>query len=307
LFGQIAGLSKDEIEELRYRITGVSESGWEYGVAGCELPASAIRFSHPKVCPDCLRESSHCRKLWDLLAITACPDHRVVLLDRCPSCWRRISWNRKSVGQCRCGCDWREAETVKPKESQLRTAEWLRRAMNSTGPEILSAGEERGPIGQLSFGDLCRALLCLAEFIPVGENGWRLHAAIGNDLCHQALEQAAAVLEDWPANFHRFCEQVLPKTTDPDLAHRLGQLAKRDGLAFLRVAMEEHLEELSRLPDPPFHFLIERRFLPVEDARRRLGIGKQGFEILLSAGQLRRVRLFFDDGKMLKNGHFPEI
>jgi hypothetical protein len=64
-------------------------------------------------------------------------------------------------------------------------------------------------------------------------------------------------------------------------------LAKRDALAFLRVAMEEHLETLSRLPDPPFHFLIERRFLPVEDARRRLGIGRRGFEILLSTGQLR--------------------
>ncbi len=285
-FGQITCLSKDEIEKLRYGITGASESGREYGIAGCALPASAIRFSHPKVCPGCLRESNHCRQLWDLLAITACPDHRVVLLDRCPSCRRRVSWNRKSVGRCRCGCDWRETEIAKLEESQLRATEWLRRAMNSTGMENLSAGEG-GPIRQLGFGDLCRALLCLAEFIPVGENRLRLHSTLENHLCHQALEQAAAVLEDWPANFHRFCEQMLPKTTDPDLARRLDRLAKRDGLAFLRVAMEEHLEELSRLPDPPFRFLIERRFLPVEDARRRLELGRRGFEILLSTGQLR--------------------
>jgi hypothetical protein len=97
-FGQIAGLSKAEIEKLRYGITGASESGWEYSIAGCELPASAIRFSHPKVCPGCLRQSSHCRKLWDLLAITACPDHRVVLLDSRPAGGGFPGIARASVG-----------------------------------------------------------------------------------------------------------------------------------------------------------------------------------------------------------------
>src|SRR5215510_188056 len=45
LFEQITGLSKDEIENLRYIITGVSEAGLEYSVTGWEVPAKAIRFS----------------------------------------------------------------------------------------------------------------------------------------------------------------------------------------------------------------------------------------------------------------------
>src|SRR5215213_1809569 len=53
---------------------------------------SFIRTSHPKVCPECLREMSYCRRIWEYALVTACPVHQCMLLDECPHCKRHIRW-----------------------------------------------------------------------------------------------------------------------------------------------------------------------------------------------------------------------
>lgn len=287
LFRQLTGLTQPEVEELQHEIVSEEEYDYNSRDAHRTVPVDAIRFSHPKVCPDCLRENNYCRKLWDLLVITVCPLHQTVMMDKCPCCNRKISWNRKGTSECRCGYDWRDAETSRLERSEFRATEWLMRSPTSALSQGVSARKEDVPIRRLSFNDLSRVLRCLAEFLPVGEAKLRLHSGLENDLCHVALEKAAAVLEDWPAGFRRFCEQSLLETTWPDLASCLNRLAGRDTLAFLRVALEEYLEYLSQLPNPPILDLIERRFLPPDKARGRLGLGRQGFEILLTTGKLR--------------------
>jgi hypothetical protein len=287
LLRQLTGLTQSEIEALKHKLSDGEEYGHNSGDTNGTVPAEAVRFGHPKICPACLRESNYCRKLWDLLVITVCPRHQGLLSDRCPHCERRMSWNRKQLSLCRCGYDLRQTPTPRLEKSAFRATEWLMTSLTSTLCQGAAVCPEEFLFRRLSFGDLSRVLLCLAEFLPVGETALRLHSGLENRLCHQALEQAVAVLEDWPTGFHRFCEQNLTELAWAELASRLNRLADRDTLAFLRVALEEYLEKLSRLPNPTIDVLIERRFLPLDQARERVGLGRRSFEILLFSRKLR--------------------
>jgi TniQ protein len=106
LFEQIAKLSEEEVNEMKHEF--IRNSDYERCHAQWHVPISSLRFDWPMICPYCLRENPYCRKFWDLRVITVCPQHRLLLLDICPSCQEPITWNRKSVSRCSCGCDWRE-------------------------------------------------------------------------------------------------------------------------------------------------------------------------------------------------------
>lgn len=59
------------------------------------------------VCPGCLRDDSalHERLVWLFKPAPVCPDHRCLLVDRCPDCQRQLRPNRRLVRQCNCGSD----------------------------------------------------------------------------------------------------------------------------------------------------------------------------------------------------------
>jgi hypothetical protein len=110
LFRQITKLSEEEVNNMKHKITG--DVDYEDCDAKWDIPVSSLRFKRPMVCSDCLRENSYCRKFWDLPVVTVCPRHHSLLLDVCPNCRERITWNRKSVSRCHCGCDWRETRST---------------------------------------------------------------------------------------------------------------------------------------------------------------------------------------------------
>lgn len=62
-----------------------------------------VRHTWPQVCPACLCEYGYAKALWDLAMSVACEIHRVVLVDRCNMCDRRLSWRRPSLNACWCG------------------------------------------------------------------------------------------------------------------------------------------------------------------------------------------------------------
>jgi hypothetical protein len=74
---EMTGLSQVELESLRKLLA----------------PDCLMRWKAPKVCPPCLTEESWRRKAWDVLPFTACPLHRIVLVDSCPTV------NIQSVGR----------------------------------------------------------------------------------------------------------------------------------------------------------------------------------------------------------------
>ena len=229
LFKQIAKLTEEEVNEMKHEF--IRNSDYEQCHTQWHVPISSLRFDRPMVCPDCLRENPFCRKFWDLLVVTVCPQHHSLLLDICPSCQERITWNRKSVSRCSCGCDWRETRSPELPPAQRRAMRLLMCSCGVPESEQATMRTSATPFEQLGFGDLSRVMLCLARFVSVGDPE--------NRLLHQALEQVVAILDDWPEKFHRICDQY-PDRYRSDLALRLDRLADRPSLMFLRIAMEEH-------------------------------------------------------------------
>lgn len=73
------------------------------------------------VCPACMAESPYLRHHWEHAFVTACPKHRIQLVDQCPGCGERLSPARLNIGLCACGNDLASLPQVPASASQL----WL--------------------------------------------------------------------------------------------------------------------------------------------------------------------------------------
>ena len=69
-------------------------------------------FTHRRVCPACLRKPVPFEQLvWSFQPLVVCPEHGVMLIERCPACLRRLSALRMDLRRCRCGSDLDQATT----------------------------------------------------------------------------------------------------------------------------------------------------------------------------------------------------
>src|SRR5262249_28674963 len=127
------GLSEIELESLREQL----------------VPSGLVRWKTPKVCPSCLEEESWCRKAWEILPLTACPRHGVVLIDRCKHCHRDLTWARRSVSVCICGYDWRRIRSLVIEDDRELTAlQWIMRPwQGKAGKIVTSEAAEDHPLG----------------------------------------------------------------------------------------------------------------------------------------------------------------
>lgn len=118
LLASLSGSNADKLSLLTYQPSN-ERSGNLYLFFGAPVHRSFIRHSNPKVCPQCLREASYCRRVWECALITVCPVHECLLIDECPQCKERIRWIRAEVSRCPCGFDWREASLPSVQEHEL--------------------------------------------------------------------------------------------------------------------------------------------------------------------------------------------
>ncbi len=61
-----------------------------------------LRQTRPQLCPACIRQHVRALAAWSVCLVTACPTHRLRLLDQC-ICGRPVSWRRPSIDICECG------------------------------------------------------------------------------------------------------------------------------------------------------------------------------------------------------------
>jgi hypothetical protein len=142
------------------------------------------------------------------------------------------------------------------------------------------------PFEQLSFGDLVRAMLCLARFVSIIEP-WKDPSRTENYIFHQALEEVAAILDDWPDKFYSLCDRHLYNFSTSELTAHLGRLADRPSLMFLRIAMEEQWVKAVRRSFPSYDLSSSRRFIPIEEAGKRMGLSREWVNFHVSTGLLR--------------------
>ncbi len=114
-----------------------------------------IRVSCPQLCGLCLRENALARFVWDVSLVTCCSRHKTRLIDRCPSCHRRLRWRRPDVVTCLCGYDLRHAIGACAVADEV----WL-----SERIEDLLLGDVRGCVDE---HDVARRLLSSLALDPL--------------------------------------------------------------------------------------------------------------------------------------------
>lgn len=216
---QLSGVEESKLAALQYHPIRVSENRMmgDYSVFGSPLPHYLIRLERPKICPACLQEKNYARRVWDLAVATACPLHKCLLLDECPSCRKRIAWNRSGINLCRCGYDWREYKATLVDDSQLAVARRIHVLCSLPArPQIAEESRSNNPLYKLGLRQFISALIFVAsQFAGVAERkGQRILDTKGkhfapsrrNSEIHTLLCKALPVFDDWPNNYHSFLD-----------------------------------------------------------------------------------------------------
>ena len=91
-----------------------------------------LRTSFVPVCTQCLDQAAYIRQPWHHQLLTACPEHKVMLLAVCPECNEHINLKRSSVTHCRCGFNLVNAPTTAAPASDLLVSRLLVRGNSET-------------------------------------------------------------------------------------------------------------------------------------------------------------------------------
>lgn len=285
---RVLGLTRIEYDALRY----VNGSSWRSVAFSDQSPsAEFIRFSGPRVCPACLREADYYRRHWDLLPFTSCPAHRLVLIDSCSGCGRRISWVRKKVSICRCGYDWR---TSQPMAAEADGLEVSRHALKLClqGSENPRTEIDANPVYGLGLDDFCQVLTLLAGYHLFTESRTWVQAKTENEKCHRAYSYAYRAFAAWPTSFYRSLLRIKHRggrrISGSKLYSQIETRCNTPSLRFMYIACEDYVEacewnasELGVTYPPTF-----RRFIERGEACRRLGIEQKWLDPLINKGKL---------------------
>jgi hypothetical protein len=182
------------------------EAAWAHSASQQETRARAWgslqRLQADAVCPVCLAQSGHLRQAWEHAYVTACPHHRIRLVDRCDACGQWLSSHRGHIDRCECGHDLRELPRVPSSPAQ----HWLSALIGSAGHT--SAGVEPALKGVdiSALGSLVRTL-CL--FADPTQPALRRRATAPRSIAEavELLAPLEPLLADWPAGFRAHVEQ----------------------------------------------------------------------------------------------------
>ena len=199
--GPLARLAGTEIrllDAIRYPPT--ARTGFHRFLGGT-VNRELIRLDLRRWCPACLSSSTYHRAAWDFALQTACPDHGLGLLDRCPGCGRQQRWELSDLMRCRCGADLRCAPAMAIGSAERMVARRLSELGRGTPPSWLATAP-----ASCDPADLPWLLMCLGMSLTGWTRQRRIETLVscGPDEVARVVSAGVAALEDWPGVIHRF-------------------------------------------------------------------------------------------------------
>ena len=184
------------------------------------ISADDLNYRRPRLCAACLRERSIWWAVWDLGLVAACPVHRCLLLNQCPSCKRGIAWERPAVHKCRCGFDLREISPGPADSDLVAINAIVYRAAQSTQTQTveIDLGEFDFPpeLLHLKLGALLRFILFVGSISEgsVLRRKQRPFCATDLTLAMTICRGAAALLRDWPQPLREVLRRMIPQSAN---------------------------------------------------------------------------------------------
>lgn len=311
---RITGVGIDELARLVYPRALTSGRVPCYEFFGIPLHQYVIRPMTAKICPECLRESPYCRRVWEMALVTACPKHQCQLVDECPRCKRLIPLIRKGVSICSCGYDWQDCPAPAVGEHGVALSRQIHLLCGlNVGADIPPSTAEQSPASALGLRELVSAVIFITGQYQglSGATGKKIAPGRNTKELHDLFTKAYSVFESWPDNYYEFLDWRLSqarKRATPQNRSAAGiyrdfgsfyvglyrHLSSGD-FEFLREEFGKYL--LSRWEDNfvpsanrwklPHSLRGGDRYVSRVEARRLLGLNYKLIDHLIEAGKLK--------------------
>lgn len=160
------------------------------------------RVQSDAVCPACLAESPYLRATWEHAYVTACPKHRIQLVDKCNACAEHLSPMRLYIGLCACGHDLGSLPQVPATKSQ----QWLSTLISGSGQPSGSLKPVLQDVDPDVLVKVVRTLCLHADPLkPAVLRGAALPKTVTQAI--EFLAPLEALLTEWPMGFRAHVEQ----------------------------------------------------------------------------------------------------
>jgi hypothetical protein len=159
-----------------------------------------FRLRRPAICTACILECGYASVCWDARDYVACPDHKVLLLERCPACGHALSWFRPGLLTCRCGASF-ERVTAKPAAEELVALMRVLRckilgSQPAASPHEGFCGMPMEHLAPVSLAAIWRAM----------DSVRRLN--VDAPYAVSAAATAAEIFTHWPHGFHAYLRRM---------------------------------------------------------------------------------------------------
>lgn len=282
-----------------------------YDFFGHVIPKYLLRATQPKICPACLRKSNYIRKTWDLSALTVCPAHKCFLVDECPACGKKISWDRSGVSVCKCKYNLRDIDLAEVEEPDIALSRQIYVLCNLDLGDDLPAHKtvtDDNPLYSLTMPELL-----VTMFFMSGQLGGMVDATgkfqaprLENLQLHRDFARAFSIFDNWPDNYFKFLEKVkgsMPQSSGKtgiykDFGRFYNSLYCEDNptlLSFLRKGFEKYLTMLwdggrtTQCSMLHKEALDKRKYLSRNEATEFLRVSNSWVDYFIESKMLRAV------------------
>lgn len=281
---KITNVPMKRLQALRYGLNKQKESI----IHNHKIANDQLRLDYPRICPLCLDTNNIALAVWDIPAITVCPEHHIPLFDHCPECDIRLRWNRPEVHLCHyCECDFREYTNDKVRLEEYCLSRLIHQlCMNNPIP----TRSIPKPLRNHSFGEVLELTSSMAlldyqmteEFL--NNNRFLSLKTAPNELLHTHYSNAMRHLDNWPDNFHHFLTECRQTRQKRGVAYGI---SKEIGAPFYLIKANRHKAIFKPLWDAYDDYRekttqqtlkeirqarIEAKFIPIRTAARELQI-----------------------------------
>lgn len=290
-----------------------------YNLFGCIIDKYAIDPHYPKVCPSCLKETGYARRLWDLRLFTCCPAHGNILVDECPNCMKRISWDRSSVFVCKCGCDWRIIDSEKVQETEIFLSRQIlqlsgfkecreKAALTASDEYAEESVTQTNPLLSIGLNELTSTVYLMSRLMEkfIGSTGEFNIFKMNNWGIHNVITQVGSIFENWPWNYFKFLDDVKGKYPSSgvyntgvlkDFGRFYFSVAKGiKGSEILRNGLYEYLTTVWDGGYTGYRDWMNKKdkrnslkYISREEAASRIGVSREAVEKYIDEGHLMGV------------------
>lgn len=281
------------------------ETDWAQQATAAESVAKGWKGLHrlraDAICPACLAESVYVRTHWEHAYVTACPQHRTLLIDRCPTCNDWLHPTRDRIEQCGCGQDLRTASSEAAPNEQL----WLSALLVSEGASSAGIQPKVRHVVPLALSELVKLLCLYADPRAATPRRNTANPATVQEAM-EFLRPLQMLLSNWPQGFEQHIRQRIEagnqeaRTLNTLLGRWYQQLKKVCADDALRVFLETVLRVSQAAFDGVLTGDTAAELVPdlndhvrVAEAAKRIGVSHDRLLKALSEGECRyRTRRF---------------